>query len=394
MLEQASLPVNTDTPSQVMTPAAPSGLQISTADQSPPDLEGFQEAEQIMNRGDKPMKLDIPDVDFSAFDAMKEGREVQLKQEAKEKKEENAEVKEVLPESKQEEVKETPVITLPQKPGSRNYLGLDDSEKAIFKKMNNDAYNKLYPVYIQSKDYSKIIQAKDQEIQTIRKNSTELPSSYLIHPEAFTLSPEYRNTKAVYDAASFESRHWEQQLANIESGREWQDLNIDQKTGQYVTSDPMGVDNSNRGQVKALLMGYMTQARLAINDQHNKLSKFVTGYQERNRGLINTVQQKEQEFFPAYKDPNFKGWKPANEFLSNLPQELKEGNPITSIAAKLYATVVLLQEQVVDLQNQQKKRIEIKEDQRKAGPTVSSFSSGGIVKAQPTMDDFAKLHDY
>lgn len=342
-------------------------------------------------------------VDFSSFEALKAGTEQQKetpteKPTDQESKDNQAPTGEQTVETTQVEAKidpkeETAPIVLPNSKPGRDYSGFDDNERKLFRGMSNEAYDKLAPIYREYKEVKTKLDAKDQEIANLKKSSGELPSNYFSHPEAYTLSSEYKNTKNYYDKASLELQHWEEQLANVESGKPWRDLDVDKK-GNYVTSNPIEITDNNRGQVKSQLLGYITQARLAINESVGKLKNISTSHVQRAQALTSTLKQKEEEFFPAYKDTTFKGWSHANYFLENLPQEIKDSNPLSSIAAKLYATVVLQNSTIAEMKQQASIKQEIKQDQRRAGPTGSSFTGGTVQKQEPgqSWNDWEAIH--
>ena len=131
-----------------------------------------------------------------------------------------------LPEGELEEDRE--VVEEPQtKTESRNYEEFDESERPLLKQMSNAAFEKY------SKNRKEMVEAKQQleEIRTKTPDS-KLPENFHEHPEAYTLSPEYREAANNYGKAQTEYAHWKQQLINVRNGEPWQGIDGYNEDGQ------------------------------------------------------------------------------------------------------------------------------------------------------------------
>lgn len=341
------------------------------------------------NEGSKDtVKVDFKPIDYSMFENLKAGIKPEVKPEVE---------KEVIEESPTleqpvEKVEENQVINFPGKTNSRDYSGLDQEEIKLFKRMDNASFNKLMPIYKEHKTIKETLANKEKELETLKNSSTTLPSNYLVHPQAYTLSPEFQKMSKTYNDVSYEAQHWEQQLINIRNGRGWQDLVINKKTGDYEVSEPIAVEEGEKAQYEVQVQRWLAQAQHHMNENYTKLKGFTDQYRERNQRLLADLSKKEEEFFPAYKDKSFKGWQHANAFINDLPPEIKERGLPTSVTAKLYATVVLLSEENQALKKAQSVKIAVRQDQRQAGPTNSSFTAAGTsLKKGESIDDWNAL---
>ena len=133
-----------------------------------------------------------------------------------------------LPEGELEEDRE--VVEEPQtKPESRNYEEFDEAERPLLKQMSNAAFEKY------SKNRKEMVEAKQQleELRTKTPDS-KLPENFHEHPEAYTLSPEYREAANNYGKAQTEYAHWKKQLINVRNGEPWQGIDGYNADGQMV----------------------------------------------------------------------------------------------------------------------------------------------------------------
>jgi len=84
-------------------------------------------------------------------------------------------------------------------------------------------------VFAYAEKLNKSLKEATQEREQLKTELTKvkegrIPDSYLDHPEAYQLLPEYQTAVNDYQTDAFEESHWAQQLERIEQGLAWQNL--------------------------------------------------------------------------------------------------------------------------------------------------------------------------
>jgi len=104
---------------------------------------------------------------------------------------------------------------------ARDYTGFTDDEVKRLKSMSNEAFDYMAPILKQRK-----------ELEALKD------TSYLQHPQAYTLHPEYQKVQAEAQYARTEAQAWQEQLVKIKQGEEWSPLvGVDPKTGKFIYGD-------------------------------------------------------------------------------------------------------------------------------------------------------------
>lgn len=121
-----------------------------------------------------------------------------------------------------------------QKQG-RNYEGLTEQEADWFKKMGNEAYNAMRPVY---EEYKKLKAAP--QAQTQAQTQAQSLASVFEHEEGYMLTPQFKTLISETQRANQEHVHWQEQLAAIRAGQKWKELYADEQGNLVaVVSDPV-----------------------------------------------------------------------------------------------------------------------------------------------------------
>ena len=294
--------------------------------------------------------------------------------------------------AQQEPTEKPSAVTPGKKPiqeilNGRDYSGIDPSDISHFKRMSNEAFAHLKPIYQGYKEAQAKLVERENQIKELSQGKESLPPNYYSHPDAVVLSPNFRQTQQVYDRAKFEENHWAQQLERVESGEPWQDL--DMADGKYVTSDPQELTDENRGRVKTTLMRYYLNAKGISDSKMGELQSIAQNFKARNVELTNWVRGQEEKFFPQYKDEKYPGWTYAKELAASLPPEL-QGDMVLPIAAKMYGIIRLKQDHIAKLTAEQQKKASVAADVAKAGPNGGSFTGAPAGKPPITFDMFEK----
>lgn len=271
----------------------------------------------------------------------------------------------------------------------RDYTDIPVEHQELFKKMSNDAYNLLKPLYIESKKQSDIVKTKDTEIAELKKN--RIPDSYHEHEAGYILHPEYiqlaTNQKNLQSFAS----HWEQQLVNIREGKPWNEIVQDKVTGQYV----LGPDITAIPQHEAHVIRNLTHVQGQLQGMSEKVTNFSNGFKGRVTEATQQVREAEKQFFGAYEDPE----NPAKDIIKHAYEQIPavyRNSPLAPLLAKAITACVQQKAIITELTNKASQATTVATvkaaDEKAAGPTSSqTVATTAVVEPVVTVDDFEAL---
>lgn len=165
----------------------------------------------------------------------------------------------------------------------RDYSGLSDEERDMFQRMSNRGYQKLYPLYLESRNW----QTWKTEKENLQKQLEELRNSSFYEDEnAYQVTPEYQQLSQTVSKLSGEAEFWKEQLANIENGQPFSYLHQD-PNGQITVKGP--VTEYNQGSARAQIIGALTNANALMQNYSAQLNsysqKYKTGYESAKKSL-------------------------------------------------------------------------------------------------------------
>ena len=299
-----------------------------------------------------------------------------------------------IPEGELEEDRE--VVEEPQtKPESRNYEEFDEAERPLLKQMSNAAFEKY------SKNRKEMVEAKQQleELRTKAPDS-KLPENFHEHPEAYTLSPEYREAAGNYGKAQTEYAHWKKQLINVRNGEPWQGIDGYNADGQMVAgkqafkaTQSSEIDIESALQEAKNFMNQFGQQASHIQDNYSKIysqaddmlsseQKKHFEWEENAEKLKTTVET------PGGKSATIGDLKKG--FFDAMPGNFQK-HPVTNLASNLYVTLQLYASELGKL----KKQLDVSETNRKDSRRVEPRSGRKSESASSDevflTDDFEKL---
>ena len=295
-----------------------------------------------------------------------------------------------------EEVREE-VLEQPQtKAESRNYEDFDESERPLLKQMSNAAFEKY------SKNRNEMVEAKQQleELRT-KTSDSKLPDNFHEHPEAYTLSPEYREAANNYNKAQTEYAHWKKQLINVRNGEPWQGIDGYNTDGQMVAgkqafkaTQSSEIDIESALQEAKNFMNQFGQQASHIQDNYSKIyseadsmlsseQKKHFAWEEDSERLKTSVET------PGGKSSTIGDLKQG--FFDAMPGNFQK-HPVTNLASNLYVTLQLYSAELGKL----KKQLDIsetnKKDSRRVEPRSGRRSESASSDDEVFLtDDFEKL---
>lgn len=221
----------------------------------------------------------------------------------KEKKEEvkvpDTKDKPVLEKDKKEETK--PVASDPKTEEplkkEKKPLGLPDTKATPdafdYTGYSPDETNKLKNMSREAREWAGKIAKENRELVKLKDYT------YLQHPNAYILNPEFQELHRTTEFANSEAAAWAEQLENIKSGKEWTSITGRNKDGSFIYSAPKPATNRDEEQVR-LWMNKCLQVAQANGDK-------VRAYPERFKAQvsadINTINETRKQMFGWVADP-------------------------------------------------------------------------------------------
>lgn len=218
-------------------------------------------------------------------------------------------------------------------PAKRDFTGLDEEEAKLFKNMNNEAYQRLYPIYLNSKKENDSLKVLQEKLDAADKRR------WYDEPEAYTLHPEYKQAQASVSRLTNELSFWEEQLAEIEEGREGQTYTLDSK-GDYVPGPKV-----SGGAGKAHFISLIAHTRNLLNQESHKSEALKSSFATKYKSFDSELEKADKDFFGKL-DINHPSVKSRYEYFQNrFPAEYRNQRPYQMLAKGLTIIEEMLRRQ-------------------------------------------------
>lgn len=170
---------------------------------------------------------------------------------------------------------------------SRDFTGFTQEEAAAGKQMSNEAFE-IYKRAINS----------SKELASVKE------SSYLQHPQAYVLSPEFQETRTKLGRAQQEAQYWESQLTGMtENGTDITPLQgWNPQTGEPVYGAPIKANKALETKLHVMIGNCYRVAQ----DLQGKLAEYPTKYQSGIKADIDGIE--------AFQKQQF-GWEQDNKLM-------------------------------------------------------------------------------
>lgn len=257
--------------------------------------------------------------------------------------------------------------------GTRDYSGYTVEEQAVLKQMSKPAFE------FTTKKLKELKELKEQK-----------PESYLQHPEAFTLSPEYREVSSKVQLADFEATHWKQQLLNIRNGKPWRGLQgIDDK-GQPVYSGPFKATDESEIEVNNALQFVIGETQ----NLRGKLGEMQTGFKSRIDNDTNLIKAemtkrfewvakpellKEKLSIPEVGDVSIEDIR--KQFTDLFPRYYHNSPPLET-ASNMFVALQIYGSRIRELEAELGKEKKLKGDIKTAEPNIEGGNNGSATVSE------------
>lgn len=289
-----------------------------------------------------------------------------------------------IPQAKVEkQVTETPVEgedtapTAPQ-PAGRDYSQFEPQDVELFKKLPNHLFNAMKDRYAQVKEIATQNAKLTERIKQIESGA--LPDSYVQHPQAFTLSPEYTQAAQLHNQAQFEVGIVEKAINAIEMGLPYQVL-----TGYDAQDNPVfrtvqpKLDKDGNALLdiaaKNSYMRVLQQIDRKREGAEQQMQSVKAQFGAMRGAQLNEFKQMQAQTFPVFEKPEYK--QQIDATVAQLPAYLRHDPAVAQFCARGSMLINALHAKVKELQGAQAVSKTISADRRAAGPSPSVLASAG-----------------
>jgi len=274
----------------------------------------------------------------------------------------------------------------------RNYEGFDPEDAEVLRRLGNRDFNLVQQV---ARKYADRVKTTTAELNEVKKQyeqvkSGALPDTYYAHPEAYKLSPDYKNIVNEYTQAEQFENHYLTQLERIRSGQPWERV-VSDGSGGYTTVEvpALPVDEATGAvkidaQADVRVSSLLSQAARAKENAKLALSQLRGGFAAKHEQANSRLTELEAKIFPKFSGDNYEGKEQVDNIFKSLPVEAG-----SEVFRRMYAKgtvafgkLALLYDALLKKQNG---TVATQQQQRSGGPGPDDFVAGNNKPAAVTM---------
>jgi len=266
-------------------------------------------------------------------------------------------------------------------------LGEEEYEKALPFLKNMSKQSREY--------FTATVKKQKAELETLKnaKPAGEFHSSYYERPDAYVLAPEFQQAVKVVNTVSSELSHWKEQLAKVNDGEKWTDLQKDAQ-GNIVT-----VVREPNGAATVELMEKIRFAGDLVNRYSYQAENVKQTYASKLKQGLTALKTIEEQLFPDLKDEKVAK---SNKHYTQLYEVLKSkqlgSNPLATILAKMYAHNMSREEYIAELEEGRDNALAAPAKKAKLGISNGDMDGdGGVTSkrvAKATSDDVFNFEEF
>lgn len=248
----------------------------------------------------------------------------------------------------------------------------------IAKKMSKESREWALARLNEQKQTKAEIAQLNERLKTAPK---DLPSSYLEHEQAYTLSPKYQESVGLFNQANKELAHWKEQRKLIRAGEDWTDLNVD-ANGKIVASKVKADADAEDA-----VGDYIKNAEDVAKTAREQINTLAQGFKASREAQVGREVALENKYFPGFvtedavkKDPFI------NPMVEFLKKEGIERVPVTTFA-KMYSLLMSANAHIQTLTGKADKTVELAKQELAAGPGSKEINNGNGGKKSLSLDE-------
>lgn len=163
-----------------------------------------------------------------------------------------------------------------------DYSGFSQEEASALKQMSTGA-----------RDFTIKILKERKEL------SSQTGGTYLQHPDAYVLDPQFNELNEDVSYAEKEAMHWQDQLIKAQNGEKWRPVEKWDSKGNPV----LGAEQPPTVQAIEQMRMYMNKCNIFADQKRNQLQAFAQNYKSRIQQDTNNIQQERARRFGWVADP-------------------------------------------------------------------------------------------
>ena len=144
--------------------------------------------------------------------------------------------------------------------------------------------------------------ARDFTIKLLKERkelASQTGGSYLQHPDAYVLDPQFNALNEDVTYAEKEAMHWQEQLIKAQNGEKWRPVEKWDARGNPI----LGAEQMPTVQAIEQMRMYMNKCNIFADQKRNQLQAFATNYKQRIQQDTNTIQSERARRFGWVADP-------------------------------------------------------------------------------------------
>jgi len=253
---------------------------------------------------------------------------------------------------------------------ARDYSGFSVEEVKVLKSMSNDAFT-----------YTSKLMKENKELAQLKD------ASYLQHPSAFVLDPQFQKAQEDVQFFEAEAQHWQDQLALMAEGKPWKPI-IGWQGNQPVYGPERAATAIEQERVRMA----MQQCFNSVQQGKAQMQQFAATYNQRIQAGDTAIKQELANRCGWVADPKLleekimtgvgeQSIKTVIDGFKNLLPAYHRNHIMTEVAANLWAALQIYGHQIRLLQNGKQVQDIRKEEVKRAEPTseIRPTSSNGKV---------------
>ena len=231
-------------------------------------------------------------------------------------------------------------------------------------------------------------QSKAQELEKATK-----PLVAYDHPEAYTLSDEYKSLTGNYSKADFEYNHLQRQLGLARLGKSWKAItgwrgNEPVYSEAYSAANQQGKINPNQlANDETAIMTALNRADSVKQQIQQQASQLQTQFGNTYKGACDSTNQAMTKFIASLPEDV----RPKNELVEKVLAQSHPALrhlPTTQVAAQAIVIVDQVLKKLADYEKKVNVTAKIKQDEKKAGPKATRV---GATKSSEDLIDFDEV---
>jgi hypothetical protein len=186
----------------------------------------------------------------------------------------------------------------------RDYTGFNDKQVKLLKRLDTGRFEAISSEWraLNAAATKAVELASQLEEQKKIAAGKGIPSSWYEHPEAYTLTPEFRQLSNQYAQYDVVENHYTQQMAAIQDGKPWVAITgFNPQTGEPIYSSEQQPSSQAMANVNRALM-QATQAKGQLQGRVDNLSQsFVNNHKQAADAINNEIKTRMDSLHPEVK---------------------------------------------------------------------------------------------